>query len=276
MKPLSVLLFLAIAVAAIASDQTNALPPKITIAGETYEDVTWGTVTPSSVSIRHKTGIARIPLESLPPALQQQLGYDPKKATAYRSAEAAAQAQREKQSAESKVLKASERQPVETQLRQQNINTSVPQHEQKKSAAAIEKIQFLAVGAIQPSSGGRFTAALRSIDGVKVCAVFDAMGKAYLEGANRKRGSWEQKQARYEKELAKGPQLEVKKQLQEFQRGSTIGLEPVVTDVKLVEPAKPPPEPSFVVFGVQSESDCFTLLGKQERVGMAGKTTYEW
>jgi len=71
---------------------TNALPTTITIGNIVYEDVRWGTVTPFSVSIFHKSGIAKIPLYSLPPELQKRFGYDPRKGEKYRQAEAQQQA----------------------------------------------------------------------------------------------------------------------------------------------------------------------------------------
>jgi hypothetical protein len=55
----------------------------LTVDGVTYSNVTFGTATPLSVSIRHRTGIASVPLAKLPPDLQQRLGYDPQKAAAY-------------------------------------------------------------------------------------------------------------------------------------------------------------------------------------------------
>ena len=88
---LTVFLILAVAITASNADDTNALPTKITIGMETYEDVVWGAVTPSTVSIHHKTGIARIPLAKLPPELQQRFSYDPDKAAAHRAQELAAQ-----------------------------------------------------------------------------------------------------------------------------------------------------------------------------------------
>ncbi len=84
----TVLLFV-FAVAASFAEETNTLPTTITVDGVTYSNVTWRTVTPTTVSILHKTGVASIPLEKLPPELQQKFGYDPQKAAAYRTAEAA-------------------------------------------------------------------------------------------------------------------------------------------------------------------------------------------
>jgi len=72
-----VVLLLCVFTAAIALAQdTNTT---ITIGGVTYEDIRWGTVTPTTVSLFHKTGVATIPLSSLPPDLQVRFGYDPKK-----------------------------------------------------------------------------------------------------------------------------------------------------------------------------------------------------
>ncbi len=55
----------------------NALPASIVIDGTTYEEVRWERVTPTTVTIFHKTGVATIPLEKLPPELQRRFGYDP-------------------------------------------------------------------------------------------------------------------------------------------------------------------------------------------------------
>jgi len=88
----AVLLFVSAVATSFAAD-TNTLPTTITVDGITYSNVTWRTVTPATVSILHATGAASIPLERLPPELQKQFGYDPKKAAAYnataRNAEAA-------------------------------------------------------------------------------------------------------------------------------------------------------------------------------------------
>ena len=57
----------------------------VTIDGTTYEDVRWGRLTPATVTIYHKTGIATVPLASLPPKMQKQFGYDPEKAAAWQA-----------------------------------------------------------------------------------------------------------------------------------------------------------------------------------------------
>lgn len=74
---------------------TNALPATITIDGITYSNVIWRTVTPATVTIFHQTGVASIPLEKLPPELQQRFEFDPHKAADYRAAEQSAQAARQ-------------------------------------------------------------------------------------------------------------------------------------------------------------------------------------
>ncbi len=67
--------------------QVSELPTNITVNGDTYEDVRWRQVTPTTVTIFHKTGVATIPLASLPPTLQQRFGYDPQKAAEFQAAE---------------------------------------------------------------------------------------------------------------------------------------------------------------------------------------------
>ena len=67
-------------VASTASSNT------VTIDGTTYEDVRWGRLTPATVTLYHRTGIATVPLASLPPELQKQFGYDPDKAAKWESA----------------------------------------------------------------------------------------------------------------------------------------------------------------------------------------------
>jgi len=96
--PIAFLLYTFAGVTSFADD-TNTLPAKITVDGVTYEDVRWGTATPSAVTIFHKTGIASVPLAKLPPDLQKQLGYDSAKAEAFITEErklAAHQAERER------------------------------------------------------------------------------------------------------------------------------------------------------------------------------------
>ena len=81
-----------LAAGTLRADEPNLV---LTVDGITYSNFTWGTVTPSSVSIIHKTGVARIPLELLPPDLKKRFGYDPEKARAYEESVRAAEAARQ-------------------------------------------------------------------------------------------------------------------------------------------------------------------------------------
>jgi hypothetical protein len=74
--------------------QTNAVH-SITIDGVVYEDYRFGRVTPSEITIFHKTGVATIPLAKMPPDLQKQFGYDPEKATQWQTGLRKAEAERE-------------------------------------------------------------------------------------------------------------------------------------------------------------------------------------
>jgi type II secretory ATPase GspE/PulE/Tfp pilus assembly ATPase PilB-like protein len=67
---LAVLLVCTLATTSLAGDT-------VTVDGVTYEDVIWGRVAHSAVTIYHKTGVATIPLNRLPPELQQRFGYVP-------------------------------------------------------------------------------------------------------------------------------------------------------------------------------------------------------
>jgi len=74
-----------------SAPNTNAIAlATFSIDGFKYEEVRWGRITPATATIFHKTGVATIPLEKLPPEWQSKLGYDPLKAQRYRQAEATA------------------------------------------------------------------------------------------------------------------------------------------------------------------------------------------
>src|ERR1035438_10605145 len=60
---------------------TNSPALNLTIDNVQYENVRWGRVTPATVTIFHRTGVAAIPLWKLPPDLQTKFGYDPQRAT---------------------------------------------------------------------------------------------------------------------------------------------------------------------------------------------------
>ncbi len=62
------------------ADQSNLI---LVVDGVTYSNVTFKTATPTTVSIIHQTGAATLPLEKLPPEIQKQFDYSPKKAAQY-------------------------------------------------------------------------------------------------------------------------------------------------------------------------------------------------
>ena len=108
----------------------------ITLEGVRYENIRWGRPTPASVTIYHKNGAAKIPLEKLPPYLQKRFNYDATKAAEYRAADNEAEA------------KAREQRKDEIQLREQEDQTrrSVSEAEaearrtaSKADAEALEK-----------------------------------------------------------------------------------------------------------------------------------------
>ena len=73
----------------LSADETNLI---LTIDGETYSNVTWGTATPATVTAFHSSGIATLPLEKLPLEFKKQFGYERHQAAAYSNAQAKAEA----------------------------------------------------------------------------------------------------------------------------------------------------------------------------------------
>jgi hypothetical protein len=75
---------------------TNVFP--VLVAGrEAYTNATILRVTPSDAIVRFESGIARVPLSSLPSSLQRQYGYDPQKAAQFVAEQAQKEAERRKQ-----------------------------------------------------------------------------------------------------------------------------------------------------------------------------------
>jgi hypothetical protein len=81
------------------------------LEGVRYENIRWGRPTPASITIYHKNGAAKIPLEKLPPYLQKRFNYDAIKAAEYRAADNEAEA------------KAREQRKDELQLREKEDQT---------------------------------------------------------------------------------------------------------------------------------------------------------
>jgi tetratricopeptide (TPR) repeat protein len=86
MKRLCILLVLA-GFPALAGQEMNPPIPALTVNGITYSNVTFGSATPASVTILHRTGIATLPLAAVPPEIQTRFGYDKAKADAFLKAD---------------------------------------------------------------------------------------------------------------------------------------------------------------------------------------------
>jgi hypothetical protein len=69
------------------------LPKTLVANGQTYEGVTYQSHTPSRLSIMHESGVASIPIGSLPAELRQKLGYSEETARAAEQQAAEQQAQ---------------------------------------------------------------------------------------------------------------------------------------------------------------------------------------
>ena len=69
-----VVMLFVVGIIAAHANETNLT---LTLDGVTYSNVTFGTVTTSSVYIHHRSGITRLPLAKLPMELQERFGYEP-------------------------------------------------------------------------------------------------------------------------------------------------------------------------------------------------------
>ena len=66
------------------------MPKTISVDGVTYEEIRWDAVTPATIKIFHRFGVALLPLAKLPPVLQWKFSYDPDKAAEYLTSQAEA------------------------------------------------------------------------------------------------------------------------------------------------------------------------------------------
>lgn len=73
---------------------SNALPTRITLDGEDYEEVRWKVVSPVQVTMTHRTGVKPFAIADLPPYLQQMFHYSPEMAKNYIEAVRAAELDR--------------------------------------------------------------------------------------------------------------------------------------------------------------------------------------
>jgi len=137
-----IFILLAITFATCNADDTNLT---LIVDGVTYSNVTFGTVTPLSVSIRHSSGIARLPLAKLPPELQQRFGYDPIKAAewqaAYQKTQAAQKKKQEERLAEEKTREAEARIQEEARLAAEETRKRAEKEEAQQRARRIAQIE---------------------------------------------------------------------------------------------------------------------------------------
>jgi hypothetical protein len=280
---LLVLLLVFTVVIAARAEDTNALPTTITVDGITYSNVTWRTVTPATVTIFHDTGVASIPLEKLPPELQQRFGYDPQKAAAYRARESVAIQQHLIEiQAKEQIRQQREAEALEAARKEQEAQAELAREQLAASQIAVSNVEVIQVlhldGAINPLPTGGYVAQLALTNSTTVCAHFDEGGREYLEDASRKYAEW----------IAQQNSLE--QQLQVAAQPGTIMLYGGKGGVRVLgggygltytgggsQPSPPTPEPVFAIFAVREEnSTCYSLKGSREIVQAGGPKRYSW
>ncbi len=280
---LTVVLFF-FAVSASFAQQTNPLPTTIAVDGVTYSNVTWRTVTPATVSIFHQTGVASIPLEKLPPELQQRFGYGPQKAAAYRTQESVVTQRRLVEiQAKEQLREQREAEALEAARKQQEAQAQAEQARQQlvasqQASANAEIIQVLHIdGAINPLPGGGYVAQLALTNQTTVCAHFDEDGRRYLEDASRKYAEWNAQQNPLEQ------QFQVQNQSGTIMLYSGPGRPRVIAPGGVAismggsQPASPGPQPVFTIFAVhEPNSSCYSLKGSQEIKQAGGIKQYSW
>lgn len=94
----------------------QATAPSLTVGTRIYTDATVTLENPQTALIRHDSGTARVPAADLPPALQNQLGYDPAAAQQHRQATAEKTATVTNQRAEAAAFQNSHLQKFEISL----------------------------------------------------------------------------------------------------------------------------------------------------------------
>jgi hypothetical protein len=284
MKAVCVLvLFFVVACGASFAEETNTLPATITVDSITYSNVTWRTVTPATVSIFHQTGVASIPLEKLPPELQQRFGYDPQRAAAYRAQESAAAQQRmvDAQAGE-RLRQQREAEALEAARKQQQAQEERAREQlaaNRKANANVEVLQVLHVdGGINFLPTGGYVAHLALTNHTTVCAHFDEAGRRYLEDASRKYAEWSARQDPLEQ------------QLQVQAQPGTIILSGGKGGVRVLgggglayamsgsqQPAPTASQPIFAVYATREEnSSCYSLKGSQEIMQAGDSKQYSW
>jgi hypothetical protein len=273
-----------LAVSTSFAQETNPLPRTITVDGITYSNVTWWTVTPATVSIFHQTGVASIPLEKLPPELQQRFGYDPQRAAAYQAQESVVAQQRMieiqakehlRQQREAEALEAARKQQ---QAQEELAREQLAANQKANANANVEIIQVFRVdGAINPLPTGGYVAQLALTNQTTVCAHCDEDGRRYLEDASRKYAEWNAQQNPLEQ------QFQVQNQSGAIMLYSGPGRTRVIAPGGVAismggsQPSSLGPQPVFSIFAVREQnSTCYSLKGSREITQAGGIKQYSW
>jgi hypothetical protein len=270
--------------AASFAEDTNTLRTTITVDGIIYSNVTWRTVTSASVTIFHETGVASIPLEKLPPELQQRFGYDPQKAAAYRAQElAAAQRHMVEMQAQERLRKQHEAEALAAARKQQQAQEEQAREQlranQMATANNVEVIQLFHVdGGINALPTGGYVARLALTNHTTVCAHFDEDGRRYLEDASGKYAEWNAQQDPLEQ------QFQVQAQpgtIMLYGRKGGVrvlgGGYGVAYGMGGPHPAPAASPPVSTVYAVREEnSSCYSLKGSRELSQAGGIKLYSW
>jgi len=273
----AVLVSMFIAAASFAAE-TNTLPTTITVDGVTYSNIMWHNVTPATVSIMHATGAVSIPLDKLPPELQRQFGYDPKKAAEYRAAERSAEAARQEALRKLRAKEAAERQRQAQEDAEKQKQAAEAREKQAKVqleaaqrlAARAESISMLClVGRISPLSTNHYVAQLTLVDQTTVCVYFDESGKRYLEDADRVFGQWKTRHDAQEQH--KRDEAQPRSQPVYIGGRLTSVLTPGSEYNYTEQPA-----PVTAVYGVREANSCYSLIGSQQITQTGGFKQYSW
>ncbi len=287
MKAVCVAVLLVVfAVAASFAEQTNTLPTTITVDGVTYSNVTWHTVTPATVTIFHETGVASIPLEKLPPELQQRFDYDPQRAAAYRAQEsAAAQQHLIEIQARERLRQQREAAALEAAQKEQEVQEELAREQQaviQKANVNNNNVEVISVfqvdGAINALPSGGYVAQLALTNQTIVCAHFDEDGRRFLEDVSRKYAEWNARQDPLEQQLQVQAQPGTivlyggKGSIRVPGRG--YGMAYATGDSQPAPETAPPVSAIYVVR--EENSSCYSLKGTQEISPAGGLKQYSW
>jgi hypothetical protein len=189
----SIILLLCGTLSVAAKEINTAQIAALMVDGVIYSNVTFGAVTPATVTVSHKTGVAKIPLEKLSPALQKQFSYDPQKAADYRAAEARQAELAQARERELRVLKAQEE--ADRRVAEQAAEKAAEKAAKRAKAAApstdeslnpVVKLNFRYAYGIGQLPDGTYSAfLLKSEDNQVIRVRFPAAGATYMNSATR-------------------------------------------------------------------------------------------